>query len=92
MRKEEIEQAREMDLLLYLQRYEPEELVHFSGNTYWREKRPGLSGQSERDPLPAGSGNDTGQADGWGTGLSTKQDRAEENREAGLCAAAETRR
>ena len=34
MRKEEIEQAREMDLLLYLQRYEPEELVHFSGNTY----------------------------------------------------------
>ena len=24
MRKEEIEQAREMDLLLYLQRYEPE--------------------------------------------------------------------
>ena len=32
--KKQIEQAREMDLLTYLQRYEPEELVHFSGNTY----------------------------------------------------------
>ena len=32
--KKQIEQAREIDLLTYLQRYEPEELVHFSGNTY----------------------------------------------------------
>ena len=32
--KEQIAQAREMDLLTYLQRYEPDELVHFSGNTY----------------------------------------------------------
>ena len=32
--KKQIEQAREMDLLTYLRRYEPEELVHFSGNTY----------------------------------------------------------
>ena len=32
--KDQIAQARELDLLAYLQRYEPEELVHFSGNTY----------------------------------------------------------
>ena len=32
--KKQIAQAREMDLLTYLQRYEPEELVHFSRNTY----------------------------------------------------------
>ena len=32
--KKQIEQAREMDLLTYLQCYEPEERVHFSGNTY----------------------------------------------------------
>ena len=32
--KKQIEQAREMDLLTYLQHYDPEELVHFSGNTY----------------------------------------------------------
>lgn len=32
--KEQIAKAREMDLLTYLQYYEPEELVHFSGNTY----------------------------------------------------------
>lgn len=31
---EEIAQAREMDLLTYLQNYEPYELVHVSGNTY----------------------------------------------------------
>ena len=32
--KEQIARAREMDLLTYLRRYEPEELVHFSGDTY----------------------------------------------------------
>ncbi len=32
--KEQLAQAREMDLLTYLQRHEPGELVHFSGNTY----------------------------------------------------------
>lgn len=32
--QKQIAQARVMDLLTYLQRYEPEELVHFSGNTY----------------------------------------------------------
>ena len=32
--KEQIAQAREMDLLTYLQRRDPNELVHFSGSTY----------------------------------------------------------
>lgn len=32
--KEQLAAAREMDLLTYLQRYEPEELVHISGGTY----------------------------------------------------------
>lgn len=32
--KEQIAQAREMDLLTYLQNYEPTELVHVTGNTY----------------------------------------------------------
>lgn len=31
---EVVEQVRQIDLLTYLQRYEPQELVHFSGNTY----------------------------------------------------------
>lgn len=30
----ELARAREMDLLTYLDRYEPDELVHFSGSTY----------------------------------------------------------
>ena len=34
MTKDEVARAREMDLLTYLRRYEPDELVHFSGNTY----------------------------------------------------------
>lgn len=32
--KDQLARAREMDLLTYLQTYEPNELVHFSGNTY----------------------------------------------------------
>ena len=32
--QEIIQQARQLDLLTYLQTYEPQELVHFSGNTY----------------------------------------------------------
>lgn len=32
--KEQIEQARQLDLLSYLQRYDPGELVHISGGTY----------------------------------------------------------
>jgi hypothetical protein len=31
---EQIERAKQMDLLTYLQYYEPHELVHFSGNVY----------------------------------------------------------
>ena len=32
--KEQIAAAREMDLLTYLRRFEPEELVHIGGDTY----------------------------------------------------------
>ena len=32
--KDRIAAAREMDLLTYLRRFEPEELVHIGGNTY----------------------------------------------------------
>ena len=32
--KDLITQARELDLLTYMQRHEPNELIHFSGNTY----------------------------------------------------------
>lgn len=32
--REQIEAAKRMDLLTYLQTYEPDELVHFSGNVY----------------------------------------------------------
>ena len=32
--QEQIERARQMDLLTYLQTYEPDELVHFSGDVY----------------------------------------------------------
>lgn len=31
---EQLARAREIDLLSYLQRYEPQELIHFGGNTY----------------------------------------------------------
>ena len=32
---EVVEKARAMDLLTYLKNYEPQELVHFGGNTYF---------------------------------------------------------
>ena len=32
--KDQIAAAREMDLLTYLRRFEPEELVHIGGDTY----------------------------------------------------------
>ncbi|EQB22034.1 hypothetical protein UNSWDHB_648 [Dehalobacter sp. UNSWDHB] len=32
--REQIEHAKQMDLLTYLEHYEPQELVHFSGNVY----------------------------------------------------------
>ena len=31
---EDVTKAKEMDLLTYLRNYEPQELVHVSGNTY----------------------------------------------------------
>ena len=31
---EDVARAKEMDLLTYLRNYEPQELVHVSGNTY----------------------------------------------------------
>jgi hypothetical protein len=31
---EEVQKAREMDLLTYLQNYEPDNLKHISGNVY----------------------------------------------------------
>lgn len=40
--KEQIEKAREMDLLTYLQQFEPWELVHVSGNTYCTREHDSL--------------------------------------------------
>ena len=40
--KEVIKKAKEMDLLTYLQNYEPDELVHFSGDTYCTEEHDSL--------------------------------------------------
>lgn len=39
---ETIEKARQMDLLTYLQAYEPGELVHFGGNTYCTREHDSL--------------------------------------------------
>lgn len=39
---EQIAQAKEMDLLTYLRNYEPENLVHFSGNTYCTREHDSL--------------------------------------------------
>ena len=40
--KEVIKKAKEMDLLTYLQNYEPDELVHFSGDTYCTKEHDSL--------------------------------------------------
>ena len=40
--KEVIKKAKEMDLLTYLQNYEPNELVHFSGDTYCTKEHDSL--------------------------------------------------
>lgn len=40
--KEVIEKAKEIDLLTYLQNYEPDELVHFSGDTYCTKEHDSL--------------------------------------------------
>ena len=37
-----VAKAREMDLLTYLQNYEPQELVHFGGNTYCTREHDSL--------------------------------------------------
>ncbi len=37
-----VAQAREMDLLTYLQNYESQELVHFGGNTYCTREHDSL--------------------------------------------------
>lgn len=37
-----VEKAREMDLLTYLKSYEPQELVHFGGNTYCTREHDSL--------------------------------------------------
>lgn len=39
---EVVEKAREMDLLTYLKSYEPQELVHFGGNTYCTREHDSL--------------------------------------------------
>ena len=39
---EQITQAKEIDLLTYLQRYDPHELVHISGNTYCTREHDSL--------------------------------------------------
>lgn len=39
---EVVAKAREMDLLTYLQNYEPQELVHFGGNTYCTREHDSL--------------------------------------------------
>lgn len=40
--KEIIKKAKEMDLLTYLKNYEPDELVHFSGDTYCTKEHDSL--------------------------------------------------
>lgn len=40
--KEQIEQARQIDLLTYLQRYEPTELIHIRGDTYCTREHDSL--------------------------------------------------
>ena len=47
--KEEIANAREMDLLSYLRAYEPDELVRFSGETYCTRTHDSLKKMCIRD-------------------------------------------
>ena len=39
---EVVQEAKRMDLLTYLQNYEPQELVHFGGNTYCTREHDSL--------------------------------------------------
>ena len=75
---EVVVRAREMDLLTYLRTYEPQELVHFGGNTYCTREHDslkisngkwdrrllgtGLSHQGQRDALYAGGRNHYGKS------------------------------
>lgn len=49
--KEQIAAAREMDLLTYLRRFEPEELVHIGGDTYATRTHDSL-----KSPMENGAG------------------------------------
>ena len=40
--REMIDRAKKMDLLTYLQTHEPQELVHFGGNTYCTREHDSL--------------------------------------------------
>ena len=40
--REMIDRAKKMDLLTYLQTYEPQELVHFGGSTYCTREHDSL--------------------------------------------------
>lgn len=42
IKPELVKRAKEMDLLTYLQRYEPENLMHFGGNTYCTKEHDSL--------------------------------------------------
>ena len=49
--KDQIAAAREMDLLTYLRRFEPEELVHIGGDTYATRTHDSL-----KSPMENGAG------------------------------------
>lgn len=40
--RDQVEKAKEMDLLTYLKTFEPDELVHFAGNTYYTREHDSL--------------------------------------------------
>ena len=55
--REMIDRAKKMDLLTYLQTYEPQELVHFGGNTYCTVSMTAL-----KSPMESGAGSHAGSA------------------------------
>jgi hypothetical protein len=46
--REAIERAKQMDLLTYLQNYEPQELLHVSGSTYCTRTHDSLKISNEK--------------------------------------------
>ena len=56
--REMIDRAKKMDLLTYLQTYEPQELVHFGGNTYCTREHDSLKISNE-----SGAGSHAGSAE-----------------------------